>query len=194
MFRPHLVFVFLQITKIFSFENYPDCGVSLPSTRHKTETTDIKHYPWSAALMIDDDGWKLHCSASIISSKYLLTAGHCMFYEDGTKIDKTKLQIVLGADDLNKTDPFLPKFVQKHKIKEFWAHDDYDKIGQTIDYDIAIIEVTPEIKFEVIFDNIVIFSASLFSVYVWHTQALHHTAVLRINQSKAVFLKQNVNL
>ena len=98
-----------------------------------------------------NDGKDLHCSGSVISTKFIITAAHCMIIEGKVIEDKTLFQIILGADDLQEKKIYRTKLVKKYQIRNFWLHDQYDHLRRTIDYDISIIEVTPEIKFEVIF-------------------------------------------
>jgi len=145
-----LILIFsLHTTRIYAFENYPDCGIAKSGTSGNSngQPTSPLHFPWAAALM-RNKGEDLHCSGSIISSRFILTASHCLFM-DGRKIDdKTKLEILLGAGDLKETSRRYTRDWRRHQMKDFWLHDRYDQSKKTIDYDIAIIEVTPEIKFE----------------------------------------------
>ena len=83
---------------------------------------------------------KLHCSGSIISSKYIITAAHCM-----RGMDKSQLEIVLGASNL-KDPRNSRKGVIKRRINDYQLH---DKNEDGADYDIAVIEVVGEIPFEV---------------------------------------------
>ena len=83
---------------------------------------------------------KLHCSGSIISSKYILTAAHCMI-----GVDKSKLEIVLGASNL-KDPRNSRRGVIKRRINDYQLH---GKNEGGADYDIAVIEVVGEIPFEV---------------------------------------------
>ena len=88
-----------------------------------------------------DQGTELHCSGSIISSKFILSAAHCM-----RGVDVFNLELVLGASNL--TDPKnSEKGVIKRRIKGFQTHDK-NKDGE-VDYDIAIIEVAEEIPLNV---------------------------------------------
>ena len=96
-------------------------------------------HPWVVAIMqyqVDN----LHCSGSIISSKYILTAAHCMI-----GVDKSKLEIVLGASNL-KDPRNSRKGVIKRRINDYQLHDKNEGVA---DYDIAVIEVVGEIPFEV---------------------------------------------
>ena len=89
---------------------------------------------------MQDQGTKLLCTGSIISSKYIITAAHCM-----RDMDYSKLEIVMGASNL--TDPRNPeRGVIKRRISGYQLH---DKNEDGADYDIAIVEVMEEIPFEV---------------------------------------------
>ena len=83
---------------------------------------------------------KLHCSGSIISSKYIITAAHCM-----RGMDKSKLEIVLGAKNL-KDPRNSERGVIKRQINDYQLH---DKNEGGADYNIAVVEVVDEIPFEV---------------------------------------------
>ena len=87
-----------------------------------------------------DQGNDLHCTGSIISSKYILTAAHCMI-----GVDKSELEIVLGAKNL-KDPRNSRRGVIKRRINDYQLH---DKNEGGADYDIAVVEVVDEIPFEV---------------------------------------------
>ena len=94
-------------------------------------------YPWVVALMQGDD---IHCTGSIISSRFIISAAHCT-----RGVDTSKLEIVLGASNL-KDPNNSEKGVIKRQIKSFESH---NKNENGVDYDIAIIEVDEEIPFVV---------------------------------------------
>ena len=96
---------------------------------------------------MQNQGKDLECTGSIISSKFIITAAHCMFY-GGRKIEKSDLEIVIGASNL-KDKRNSRRGVIKRKIKDFWLHDQYDQVHKSIDYDIAIVEVSEDIPFKV---------------------------------------------
>ena len=85
-------------------------------------------------------GDNIHCTGSIISSRFIISAAHC-----ARGVDTTKLEIVLGASNL-KDPNNSEKGVIKRQIKSFESH---NKNENGVDYDIAIIEVDEEILFVV---------------------------------------------
>ena len=87
-----------------------------------------------------DKGTELHCSGSIISSKFILSAAHCM-----RGVDVSNLELVLGASNLEDPNNSMNGVI-KRSIKGFQTH---EKNENGVDYDIAIIEVEGEIPFEV---------------------------------------------
>ena len=100
-------------------------------------TKFLFQYPWVVAIMQGDD---IHCTGSIISSRFIISAAHCT-----RGVDTSKLEIVLGASNL-KDPKNSEKGVIKRQIKSFESH---NKNENGVDYDIAIIEVDEEILFVV---------------------------------------------
>ena len=87
-------------------------------------------------------GDDIHCTGSIISSRFIISAAHCI-----RGVDTSKLEIVLGASNL-KDPENSEKGVIKRQIKSFESHNKYGGYPR-VDYDIAIIEVDEEILFDV---------------------------------------------
>ena len=100
-------------------------------------TKFLFQYPWVVAIMQGD---AIHCTGSIISSRFIISAAHCT-----RGVDTSKLEIVLGASNL-KDPNNSEKGVIKRQIKSFESH---NKNENGVDYDIAIIEVDEEILFVV---------------------------------------------
>ena len=92
-------------------------------------------------------GEDIKCTGSIISSKFIITAAHCMFV-GSRKIEKNALEIVIGASKL-KDKRNSRRGVIRRNVKDYWLHDQYDQVLKPIDFDIAIIEVSEEIPFKV---------------------------------------------
>ena len=102
-------------------------------------TEFLFQHPWAVAIM-KNQGTELHCSGSIISSRFILSAAHCMKF-----VDVSNLELVLGASNL-KDPANSKKGVIKKGIKGYKTH---EKNVNGVDYDIAIIEVAEEITFDV---------------------------------------------
>jgi len=128
------------MASIYAFQNHPRCGrFPRQLTQHTNGAPETStNHPWVVAIMLDQDN-DLHCTGSIISSKYILTAAHCM-----RGMDKSKLEIVLGAKNL-KDPRNSRRGVIKRRINDYQLH---DKNEGGADYDIAVVEVVDEIPFE----------------------------------------------
>ena len=67
-------------------------------------------YPWQVELSRNQSGWKIFkCGGSLISSKLVLTAAHCV-----EKLNFEKDVIILGRIDRSKEEP--EKIVAKGKL------------------------------------------------------------------------------
>ena len=102
-------------------------------------TEFLFQHPWAVGIM-KEQGTELHCSGSIISSKFIMSAAHCM-----RGVDVSNLELVLGASNL-KDPANSKKGVIKMGIKGYEIHEKY---VNGVDYDVAIIEVAEEIAFDV---------------------------------------------
>ena len=102
-------------------------------------TEFLFQHPWAVGIM-KNQGTEIHCSGSIISSRFIMSAAHCM-----KGVDISNLELVLGASNL-KDPTNSEKGVIKRRIKDFQTH---EKNENGVDYDVAIIEVEEEIPFNV---------------------------------------------
>ncbi|XP_078037024.1 trypsin-1-like [Augochlora pura] len=91
------------------------------------DPVDISKHPHQLSLQTTGH----ICGASIISSKWAVTAGHCV----GSAASRYSLRA--GNNDKNKG--------TRHTVKNIIRHPQYN--SQTIDYDIALIEVNEPFKF-----------------------------------------------
>lgn len=92
-------------------------------------------WPWTVALWAQQVGQiKFLCGGSIISSRFIITAAHCVFYRD------SRYFISVGTRRLT----YSENFENMHFVKRVITHG-FD--GVTIRNDIAILELTKPLKF-----------------------------------------------
>ena len=99
-------------------------------------------HPWAIAILFED---KVHCSGSILSEKYVLTAAHC-FVDEGRQWDKKLMTIVAGSDDpANPIPRKKRKFVQKEEIDSVKLHPLYKDPAAR--YDLALVKIKEQFTF-----------------------------------------------
>ena len=98
-----------MVTSRITIDQEPsDCGQN-KEKRRKTFSfpfssgsvdTDISNYPWTASILkYDGRRPKIHCGGSLISTKHILTASHCVHEEkkEDLKVSSYKGLIVGGV-------------------------------------------------------------------------------------------------
>ena len=116
-----------------------------PRIINGTEVVDPDAYPWMVGLIYLEETtgiWEQECGGSLIGSKWVITAAHCV---DG--VQKSDIKILLGTHNLNQGGELV-------RIKDIKIHDEYNFL--TIDSDIALIELEEEQNFptlDVVSDN-----------------------------------------
>ena len=123
--------------------------------------------PWQVAIYTGTWGTPLSCGGSILSSKYVLTAAHCLYtwhdeeeFEDYT-CDQTSIttyhypiqinetSIYAGSRRLESLDFLDDQEATKHRIRRVFQHEKYNPTlpyPRDLDYDFAILELTDEIN------------------------------------------------
>ena len=96
--------------------------------------------PWLAALGISrpHEEFTMLCSGSILTKKFIVTAGHCFFQKDPRYIPT---DVRVGDNDVDS------RYAKERKILDKKIHPDYDNVSQTYYFDIAIITVDEEFEF-----------------------------------------------
>ena len=102
----------------------------------------IEELPWQAALLALD-GDKPFCGASILSSRWAVTASHCLetTFANGTRWQPKAKELLLGYGSAQV------RKLKKVKIKRVIVHPDWDpKKGARAGNDIALLELSKPIK------------------------------------------------
>jgi len=147
MWLLHLVAIVFLPTNLMA--NHPDCGkqererVGSSGVALSTgaEASILKH-PWSIAILFSGE---LHCSGSILSETYVLTAAHCHI-DEGIRLDQTKMTIVAGSD--NPASPISgkkAKFVEKKQIDSVQIHPLSEVPAAR--YDLALVKIKGQFTF-----------------------------------------------
>ncbi|KAJ8976730.1 hypothetical protein NQ317_004281, partial [Molorchus minor] len=94
------------------------------------DDADIKDYPYQLSLLLHD---RHFCGASIIGEKWVLTAGHCV-----ESMEPQDLTVRAGSSIINDGGQVI-------QVKAYYRHPKFSY--QTIDYDMALLELQEPIKF-----------------------------------------------
>ncbi|KAJ3657790.1 hypothetical protein Zmor_009570 [Zophobas morio] len=91
-------------------------------------------FPWQAALYITRPGETTWCGGALISSRWILTAGHCVHYA-------THFKIALGSNSLVGVDPDRVVI----DTVQYILHENYN--SNTLDNDIALVMLPYAVTF-----------------------------------------------
>ena len=90
------------------------------------EDADIEDFPFQVALRTSDTQFQF-CGGTLISSRYVLTAAHCV--DEGRTANE--IEVLLGSADLTSGG-------ERVNVQAIRRHPEY---GQTIDYDLALLRL-----------------------------------------------------
>ena len=100
-----------------------------------------------AALLSSNGGQ--FCGATLVSSKYVVTAAHCMFFDQDGKqpLSTSDVQVRLGDHDLSVTGEttIAEKTVAVAKINN---HESYAPAGGSLNNDITVLELAEEVDLD----------------------------------------------
>nr|XP_003704850.2 PREDICTED: trypsin-1-like [Megachile rotundata] len=119
-------------------ESCPPCRCGITNTQRRIVggvETQVNQYPWMALMMFKG---RFYCGASVINSRYVLTAAHCV-----DRFDPNLMSIRILEHDRNST---TESETQMFKVEKVIRHSAYS----TYNYnnDIALVKVKDSIKFE----------------------------------------------
>jgi len=89
--------------------------------------TESQQLPWQVAVNY------AHCGGTIIDTKWVLTAAHCIMSKDGTLIDADRIEITPNLIDLND------KNATSYWVEKVYLHPEYN--NDAIVNDIALIKL-----------------------------------------------------
>merc|ERR1711990_1108836 len=84
------------------------CGIKPEVNHHRVKRViggndaPVNGYPWMASLTLKNTD-EISCGGSVINSKWVATATHCFFEDDGELRDPNSFWVVLGEHTLDST-------------------------------------------------------------------------------------------
>jgi len=78
---------------------------------------------------------RFFCGASVIDSRWVLTAAHCMFGPFGSPTRADEIRVIVGSNDISDST------VVETVVTNIFVHPQYDNSSQTLINDIALLEL-----------------------------------------------------
>lgn len=101
-------------------------------------------YPWMVALMSSSGAQ--FCGGTLVASKYVVTAAHCMFYDQNAQqpVPKTEVNVRIGDHDLAATGE--TSIAEKTiAVTNIFNHESYAPAGGSLNNDITVLELAEEV-------------------------------------------------
>ncbi|CAG7687917.1 unnamed protein product, partial [Allacma fusca] len=116
------------------------CGLSAPPVKIiNGEETRVNEFPWMAGL-VRKGGSSPFCGASLINSRYILTAAHCVSGRTPSNLD-----IILNEHNTQVgTETKFP--IVRRAVEAIYPHRSY---SSRLDYDAAIIKLRADVQEEI---------------------------------------------
>jgi len=130
------------------------CGMTRDSKIVGGQLTGLNEFPWMALIAYDTpSGRSFHCGGSLISKRYILTAGHCV-----NKVPKTWTiaTVRLGENDLNQEidcesdRPGIDDCADEPidvGVEATFVHEQYDPNTISQHHDIALLRLNKDVNF-----------------------------------------------
>uniref|UniRef100_A0A1Y1LCA4 Peptidase S1 domain-containing protein n=3 Tax=Photinus pyralis TaxID=7054 RepID=A0A1Y1LCA4_PHOPY len=129
-----------------------DCGQSSAEKIFGGEVADMFDFPWIALIKYKTlDGYGFHCGGSLINTRYVLTAAHCLIGKDLPEAVSVRLGEYNLELDLDCTStPEYPMCADKHidiPIAEMVVHEHYRPFDDNQYNDIALLRLARDIPY-----------------------------------------------
>ncbi|XP_075983213.1 CLIP domain-containing serine protease HP8-like isoform X2 [Anticarsia gemmatalis] len=127
------------------------CGIQNNDRIVGGQQADIDEHPWMALLRYDKPvGWGFYCGGVLISSRYVLTAAHCVKGSDLPR-DWRLTQVRLGeyntSSEVDCSGEDCSRPVQDIPVEQIIAHERYDPYETNQHNDIALLRLSHSAEF-----------------------------------------------
>lgn len=112
-----------------------------------SDVSPINKYPWVVSITVP--GFNHYCGGTLVASKYVVTAAHCMWVDEAETQPRpvADITVTIGEHDLSQTgETTIPE--KKVAVASYVNHEDYSK-PNTYSNDITVIELAEELDLTV---------------------------------------------
>ncbi|KAI8425101.1 hypothetical protein MSG28_006960 [Choristoneura fumiferana] len=147
------------------------CGVQNDDRIVGGTFTEIDEHPWMALLRYDKSrDWGFYCGGVLISSKYVLTAAHCVKGKDLPR-DWRLSQVRLGewntSSSIDCSDGDCAATPQDVPIEEIIAHEGYDPYDDNQHNDLALLRLARAVQYSAWVKPICLPSTNALKTAMW---------------------------
>ena len=138
------MYIFYVYVKAFHLHNkYLECNCGVETFSAGGDRIRDQDYPWMVQVFSSTGA----CGGSLVASRYVVTAAHCVVAENGTQ-DEAKNILIKIAQTFSPTPEFVA--VSKVMVNEYYQYSSYlEQQGFVIDSDIALLELDEELDLNI---------------------------------------------
>jgi len=114
-----------------------------------TEVNPVNKYPWMAAIM-NGAGTAQFCGGTLVASKYVITAAHCMFFDnDATQpLSTSDVSVRIGDHNLAASgETSIPE--KTVAVSAIYNHENYKPATGSLNNDITVLELAEAVDINV---------------------------------------------
>ncbi|XP_053693183.1 CLIP domain-containing serine protease B4-like [Sabethes cyaneus] len=131
----------------------PQCGRDLSNRIVGGQATDLDEFPWTAVIQYrkPDGRYGFHCGGSLISSRYIVTAGHCInAIPRGWQVVGVRLgEYNLSNDGPDCKDNVCADIPVDVGVEKIVVHENYNPQVKSQYNDIALIRFDRDVSFSI---------------------------------------------